>query len=405
MEDKYEEVLAQYPIQYKNKRRVRGAVLLETEDGLRLLRNYNGHRNHLVLEEQIKKYLMEQGYPYVDLAVENGQGELLSRDGLGGLWIMRRWYTGRECDIRDAKEVCQAAAHLGKLHQMLVLPENFLTEEEEKGQIEGKQRSSDAGVVGDQIAASQERELVRDQENAISNEETVEGQVNVTQEEKSARVQSDDSQTSQQSATHTAKRRQEQVYFAKRNRELKRIHTYIRKKRRKNEMELGLLNAFSYYYEQGCEAERIDAEGNIYRSLYQQALQQRQYIHGSYNYHNLLMQGKRIATTSFENAKIGIQVLDLYGFLRKVMEKNGWKCELGMEILEVYRQNRTLSEQECKLLYTLLLYPEKYWKQCNFYYNGKKSWMSVKNYDKLLRLQAQEQDRRQFLETIKGVLF
>lgn len=401
MEDKYEEVLAQYPIQYKNKRRVRGAVLLETEDGLRLLRNYNGHRNHLSLEEQIKKYLIEQGYPFVDLAVENGQGELLSRDGLGGLWIMRRWYTGRECDIRDAKEVCQAAAHLGKLHQMLVLPDDFLTEEEEKGQTAGNLHSNDAR---DQIVSAQE-ESVRDQGNAVSNGGAVVEQINVTQEEESARDLSDGSQTSWQSATHTVKQRQEQVYFAKRNRELKRIHTYIRKKRRKNEMELGLLNAFSYYYEQGCEAERIDAEGDVYRNLYQQALQQRQYIHGSYNYHNLLIQGKRIATTSFENAKAGIQVLDLYGFLRKVMEKNGWQCELGMQILEVYRQNRTLSEQECKLLYTLLLYPEKYWKQCNFYYNGKKSWMSVKNYDKLLRLQAQEQDRRQFLETIKGVLF
>lgn len=363
MEDKYEEVLAQYPIQYKSKRRVRGAVLLETEDGLRLLRNYNGHRNHLAIEERIKKHLVEQGYPYVDLAVENGQGELLSRDGLGGLWIMRRWYTGRECDIRDVKEVCQAAVHLGKLHQMLVLPENFLTKMAEERE---------------QTNAAQEEEPVRDQ---------------------------NDMEQRDRSVSHTEQRQLEQVYFAKRNRELKRVHSYIRKKKRKNEMELGLLNAFSYYYEQGCEAEKIDAEGDVYRSLYQQALQQRQYIHGSYNYHNLLIQGKRIATMNFENSKIGIPVLDLYGFLRKVMEKNGWQCDLGMQILEVYRQNRTLSEQECKLLYTLLLYPEKYWKQCNFYYNGKKSWMSVKNYDKLLRLQVQEQDRRHFLETIKGVLF
>lgn len=374
MEDKYEEVLAQYPIQYKNKRRVRGAVLLETEDGLRLLRTYNGHRNHLAIEEQIKKYLVKQGYPYVDLAVANGQGELLSRDGLGGLWIMRRWYTGRECDIRDAKEVCQAAAHLGKLHQMLVIPEKFLIEEKVQAEESLDNGSKDAS--GDHIDAVQDEKSVGDG-NGQGQRETL----------------------------SISQRHQEQVYFSKRNRELKRIHSYIRKKRRKNEMELGLLNALSYYYEQGCEAENIDAEGDIYRSLYQQASQQRQYIHGSYNYHNLLIQGKRIATTSFENAKIGIQVLDLYGFLRKVMEKNGWQSGLGAQVLDVYRQNRPLSEQECKLLYTLLLYPEKYWKQCNFYYNGKKSWMSVKNYDKLLRLQAQEQDRRQFLETIKGVLF
>ncbi len=370
MEDKYEEVLAQYPIQYKNKRRVRGAILLETEDGLRLLRTYNGHRNHLAIEEQIKQYLVEQGYPYVDQAVANGQGELLSRDGLGGFWIMRKWYQGRECDIRDAREVCQAAAHLGKLHQMLVLPENFLEKavEEREGNTEALYGK------GGEIAENQ---------HDVTGSKADSGK----------------------SIPHASRRHLESAYFAKRNRELKRIHGYIRKKKRKNEMELGLLNAFSYYYDQGCEAEKMDEEGELYHSLYQQALQGRQYIHGSYNYHNLLIQGKRIATTSFENTKPGIQVLDLYGFLRKVMEKNGWQGELGVRILDIYRQNRPLSERECKLLYTLMLYPEKYWKQCNFYYNGKKSWMSVKNYDKLLRLQAQEQDRCQFLKTIKGVLF
>lgn len=396
MEDKYEEILAQYPIQYKNKKRVRGAVLLETEDGLRLLRNYTGHRNHLAVEEQIKQYLINQGYPYVDLAVANGQGELLTRDAVGGFWIMRKWYSGRECDIRDAKEVSLAAAHLGRLHQMLVLPEGLLQEMTVDREEDPKSRELSAAAVDFQNNVDLSEGLDQTGNNVESNRGTGDSrdQVDFSGKCHSEKVGSD-----------PAHRQTEQVYFAKRNRELKRIHGYIRKKRRKNEMELGLLNAFSYYYEQGCEAERMDAEGDVYGTLYRQALQNRQYIHGSYNYHNLLMQGKRIATTNFENVKIGIQVLDLYGFLRKVMEKNGWQCDLGTQILQSYQQNRKLTEEECKLLYTFLLYPEKYWKQCNFYYNGKKSWMSVKNYDKLLRLQAQEKDRRQFLETIKGVLF
>ncbi len=364
MEDKYEEILAQYPIQIKSKRRVRGAILLETGDGLRLLRSYNGHRNHLVVEEQIKQHLVDQGYPYVDQAVVNDQGDYLSRDGSGGLWIMRRWYAGRECDIRDAGEVRQAAAHLGCLHQMLVKPLQNLDLE--------RKSSLEAAEV--EIGKS-DRKTTDVEENAVK------------------------------SASYAMQRQLDQAYFAKRNRELKRIHSYIRKKRQKNDMELELLNAFSYYYEQGCEAENIDAEGDIYHDLYQQAIRQEQYIHGSYNYHNLLIQGKRIATTNFENAKIGIQALDLYGFLRKVMEKNGWKCDIGIQIIEAYQKNRILSPKERKLLYTCLLYPEKYWKQCNFYYNGKKSWMSDKNYNKLLRLQEQEKDRQIFLETIKGLLF
>ena len=43
---------------------------------------------------------------------------------------------------------------------------------------------------------------------------------------------------------------------------------------------------------------------------------------------------------------------------------------------------------------------EKYWKQCNFYYNGKKSWMSSKSYEKLLRMRGQEENRMRFLEML-----
>lgn len=360
MEDKFEEILAQYPIQIKSKKRVRGAILLETERGLSLLRSYNGYRSRLQTEEKIKQHLVDQGYPYVDQAIKNERDEFLTRDGAGNLWIMRKWYTGRECDIREAQEVHLAAVHLAKLHQLLVQPLAKQSEQEEIADIDAGSVEQEAGEM------------------------------------KNGSEKTDSSQASLPI---------EKPYFEKRNRELKRVHSYIRKKRHKNEMELALLDAFGYYYEQGCEAERIDAEEQVFQNLYQQSVEEELYVHGSYNYHNLLLQGKRIATTNFENSKAGIQILDLYGFLRKVMEKNGWHSSLGTEILDAYQEQRSLSEYERKLLYTLLLYPEKYWKQCNFYYNGKKSWTSRKNLDKLQRLQAQEAERRQFLESIKGVLF
>lgn len=357
MEDKFEEILAQYPIQIKSKKRVRGAILLETERGLSLLRSYNGYRSRLQTEEKIKQHLVDQGYPYVDQAIKNERDEFLTRDGAGNLWILRKWYTGRECDICEAQEVHLAAVHLAKLHGLLVQPLEKQTEQP---------------VLETADFESAEQEAENDGEKTDFSHPSLPI---------------------------------EKPYFEKRNRELKRVHSYIRKKRRKNEMELALLDAFGYYYEQGCEAERIDAEEQVFRSLYQQSVEEELYVHGSYNYHNLLLQGKRIATTNFENSKAGIQILDLYGFLRKVMEKNGWQSSLGMEILDAYQEQRNLSGYERKLLYTLLLYPEKYWKQCNFYYNGKKSWTSRKNLDKLQRLQAQEAERRQFLESIKGVLF
>ncbi|MCH5268446.1 MAG: hypothetical protein J1E62_08895 [Lachnospiraceae bacterium] len=356
MEDKLEEVLAQYTVQAGNRKRVRGAILLETEEGLCLLREFSGKRGHLEFEEALKNHLTEQGYSLVDRAVRNNRGELLTRDGAGGLWLMKQWFSGRECDLRDAGQVKQAMVHLAKLHQWMVQDESW--EQREEMQL---------------AAADLAREAEQGEENCD------------TQKPVSLPIARD--------------------FFGRRNRELKRVHTYIRNKRRKNEMELALLDAFSHYYEQGCEAQKLDVEEKNYEHLLKSACEEKRIIHGSYNYHNVLFHGKDIITTNFDNAKIGIQVLDLYGFLRKVMEKNGWRQELGMQLIEAYRKQRKLSTEECHLLYTLLLYPEKYWKQCNFYYNGKKSWVSGKSYEKLLRIRKQESGRLQFLEMTKGLLF
>lgn len=361
MEDKVEEVLAQYPVQAGNKKRVRGAILLETEEGLCLLREFSGKRGHLELEEALKKHLVEQGYSLVDIAVRNSRGELLTRDSAGGFWLMKQWFSGRECDLRDAGQVRQAMVHLARLHQWMVEDENW--EQQEEMQLAA------ADLGGEMEEQEEARHLVEHDPQKMA----------------SIPMAKD--------------------FFGRRNRELKRVHTYIRKKRRKNEMELVLLDSFSHYYEQGCEAQRLDIEEKNYECLLKKAYEEKRLIHGSYNYHNILFHGKDIITTNFDNAKIGIQMLDLYGFLRKVMEKNGWRQELGMQLIEAYRKQRELSVEERHLLYTLLLFPEKYWKQCNFYYNGKKSWVSGKSYEKLLRIRKQEAGRIQFLEMTKGLLF
>lgn len=372
MDDKIEEILAQYPVQIESRKRIRGAILLETREGQYLLREYNGSASRLEREERIKESLMSHGYRKVDKALANKQGELLTRDGSGNIWLMKRWFAGRECDLKDAKQVCRAMSHLAMLHlwmseQHEVDVRTQQTENAEKLTPSGREAIFDSG----ELASS-------DRETDLGGEEL-------------------------QAAEVTAFTPID--FFGRRNRELKRVHTYIRKKRRKNEMELALLDAFAHYYEQGCEAEQLETAEHNYDYLQREAAEQGKLMHGSYNYHNIIFQGREVVTSNFENAKVGIQIMDLYGFLRKTMEKNGWKQDLGRRMIASYEEKRSLSEEERHLLYTLLLYPEKYWKQCNFYYNGKKSWMSSKSYEKLLRIRGQEEGRIQFLEMIKDVLF
>jgi hypothetical protein len=219
--------------------------------------------------------------------------------------------------------------------------------------------------------------------------------------------------------------------FDKRNRELKRVRSYIREKRKKNEFEMCYMNCYDAFYEQALEATRILGSSN-YSELLTNAIENKHVCHGNYTYHNVIilkssrmggesfkksdginavsaagirrMMSTNMATTNFDKAYVGIQIMDLYHFMRKVLEKNDWDLDLGSMMLDTYTDIIPINGEELKLLYILLLYPEKFWKITNFYYNGKKSWVPQRNIQKLIGIQEQTERKNKFLKCLEGTL-
>jgi len=83
------------------------------------------------------------------------------------------------------------------------------------------------------------------------------------------------------------------------------------------------------------------------------------------------------------------------------MEKHNWNEQLGLDMIESYNRVLTMEADDRAFLYYLFLYPEKYWKQLNFYYNANKAWIPEKNVEKLKNLDVQEAGRSRFLSKIK----
>ncbi len=247
MEDKYDEILKQYPFQIKNKRRVRGAVMVENSQGTYMLRDSRASEFRLKYEEAIKEKLIEKGCIYVDQTCKTEKGEYHARDRYGNYWVLRRWYGGTECDVHKMDDICRCSKHLAHLHQCMVI-------------------------------ADQESEQYMQEEDILER-------------------------------------------MNRHNRELKRLHGYIRNKKQKNEMEIYLLKSFDLYFEQACQAQEI-IQADDYKRLATQTREQGCICHGNYNYHNVLLAGVDIITINFDRAETGIQVQDLYGFVRKTMEKN-----------------------------------------------------------------------------------
>ncbi len=163
-----------------------------------------------------------------------------------------------------------------------------------------------------------------------------------------------------------------------------------------------------------------------------EAVDHKYICHGNYTYHNIIMintaqigysnwkpaynsdyvtaaafknkGSSNMATTNFDKACVGVQITDLYLFIRKVMEKNDWDVDLGSMIINTYTDILPVDKDELKLLYVLLLYPEKFWKITNFYYNGKKSWVPQRNIQKLIGIQEQMERKKKFMECLEAII-
>ena len=99
---------------------------------------------------------------------------------------------------------------------------------------------------------------------------------------------------------------------------------------------------------------------------------------------------------NFEKFSVDVQMNDLYLFMRKVLEKQNYDARLGRKMLKTYSEVRPLREEEREYLGIRLLYPEKFWKLANYYYNTNKAWIPGKHMEKLEKFLAQREKRVSF---------
>lgn len=319
MENKLDEVLKNYDFEVASRSRVRGAMLIETNAGYKLLKETKASAGRLVWENSLKNHLRKKGFNMIDAYCLNKEGNISTPDVYGNRYTVSDWYIGSECNLNDVKEVYKAAENLSRLH---IVFESYKPENE----------------ISKPVCPHISETLI------------------------------------------------------KHNSELRRIKNYLKLKKDRNEFEVELLKAFYVFYPE-AEKAMIDLANIRY-------IPSDHIKHGAYTYHNIIMCKDGIATTTFDKSTYGPRLLDLYYFLRKVMEKNDWNYEYGAAVMSGYESCRKLEESEVNALKYLLMYPEKFWKLASYYMNSKKTWVSKKNLEKLLALEEQREVRHKFIDEI-----
>lgn len=185
--------------------------------------------------------------------------------------------------------------------------------------------------------------------------------------------------------------------FIKHNAELKRVRTFIRKRRMKTDFELLFLKEFDRFYKQAEESMAYLSE-SVCSFLCDKILKEATYCHGDCSHHNLLIDENHVNIINFEKSRLDTQIRDLSLFLRKILEKNDWDCSFGLQIVDTYNACCPLSKEEFAYLYARLLYPEKFTKIAGSYLNQRKSLPAKRQSEKLISLLNMEEKRNYFLD-------
>lgn len=324
MNDNYQDVLQQYEVEILEVRRGRGAWICECADGIKLLKEYRGTQKRLEFEEAVLAALKEQGISQVDQYVRSREGEILTAAEDGTKYILKDWFSDRECNLKERREILTAVSWIARLHLAF-------------RQISWQEEWSLGSILPPSLTEEMQR--------------------------------------------HT--------------REMKRVRQFISKKRKKSEFELCVMQDFSGFYEQALKAQKgLELLGENTRQV-------RPFLcHGDLNQHHVLMHGNGVAFIEFSQMHLGEQMADLYHFMRKVMEKHNWNEYLGLSMIDTYDAVFPLNAHARKCLYYLFLYPEKYWKQLNYYNNANKAWIPEKNVEKIKSLEAQQELKMKFMTKI-----
>lgn len=360
MSEKMREVYEAYDMEIQGVGRGRGAIVLTTDKGVRQISPLLGSELRLAQEKDFKDKLVNAGFPYVETVVENKEGELFSVDRYGNAFVCREYFQGRECSPTCLRDMEKAAINLARFHQIsreiyedatCRLPEKrgiHLPEESTSQSLDDSKRQLPEDGKSDQIKS---------------------------------RLSGD-------------KKDREPGNLPSKARELRRIKNFMEKRSVKSDFELTYMRNYDYFYNQAAECLEM------FKKNFVGSPRWNGYCHGTYNHHSVTFCDGFIATINFDRFHEGYQLMDLYQFLRKAMEKNGYDIQMFADILGAYSQIQPLEKEDYEFIYIMYSFPEKFWKIGNRYMNRRKSYISPVLMEKLAKVIEDDQEKKKILREI-----
>jgi len=111
-------VLDQYDFEVLRTWKVRGAIVCETNQGLYILKEFNGCSEKVMLQNLLLKAIREKGFQQAEMLLANKEGLFITLESDGTKYMMKTYLEGQECDVDNIENCKKAMEGLAKYHNV-----------------------------------------------------------------------------------------------------------------------------------------------------------------------------------------------------------------------------------------------------------------------------------------------
>lgn len=102
-----------------------------------------------------------------------------------------------------------------------------------------------------------------------------------------------------------------------------------------------------------------------------------------------------------DSCRLDLPVMDLVKFTRRILKKSHWSPNVAQNVISSYHQVYPLSPEEIRLFEAMIMFPQKFWRIADRYYNKSKFFSEEKAYLKLKNVLRQKDDFLKFLDNYR----
>ncbi|WP_125153318.1 CotS family spore coat protein [Clostridium rectalis] len=189
----------------------------------------------------------------------------------------------------------------------------------------------------------------------------------------------------------------------KRVRSFDKMRDMARKRSNKNNFEMNYIKTVDFYKSLGRRAMKVLNESD-YMEICKLTEEEKSFCHHDYTYHNIIIDDNSdVNVIDFDYCKREVRVYDVSSFMIKVLKRVDWNIEYANLIIDSYNSVYPIKENEYKVLFAFLLFPQRFWRLSNRYYYNEVNWPQNTFNNKMEELIAEQEKYTKFIEDFKRI--